>query len=270
MKYPGAFILNEYGTNKELSMIYGVSERTIYRWKSKAKAETGARSKKPTRPRASTLQKFKGTRKELAKKYGVSERTAYRWLEQAKQKGFEIESRQKKSKYPGMEILEQDGTNKELAERYNVSERTISRWKRRARAEQAEEEPFEVLPPDAAPEEPGTPLPEEDLFEDLFGDEEEEPEEVKDPIEDIYNILKDYELIDEESPFYDLDRETQQRYLLEYIMFQHDENPWKWYEVFGDNSLHLDDPNGLSMLNIWNEEFDNWVKDQIEIDNTFV
>ena len=113
MKYPGAFILNEYGTNKELSKIYGVSERTIYRWKSKAKAETGARSKKPTRPRASTLQKFKGTRKELAKKYGVSERTAYRWLEQAKQKGYEIESRQKKAKYPGMEILEIEGTNKE-------------------------------------------------------------------------------------------------------------------------------------------------------------
>ena len=268
MKYPGAFILNEYGTNKELSKIYGVSERTIYRWKSKAKAETGARSKKPTRPRASTLQKFKGTRKELAEKYGVSERTAYRWLEQARQKGYEIESRQKKPKYPGIEILEQDGTNKELAERYNVSERTISRWKRRVRAEQAEE-PFEVLPPDTAPEEPGTPPPEEDFFEDLFGD-EEEPEEVKGQIEDIYNILKNYELIDEESPFYDLDRETQQRYLLEYIMFQHDENPWKWYEIFGDNSLHLNDPNGLSMLNICNEEFDNWVKDQIEIDKTFV
>jgi len=53
-------------------------------------------------------------------------------------------------------------------------------------------------------------------------------------------------------------------------MFQHDENPWKWYEVFGDNELHLDNPNGISMLNIWNEEFDNWVKDQIEIDKTFV
>ena len=272
MKYPGAFILNEYGTNKELSKIYGVSERTIYRWKSKAKAETGARSKKPTRPRASTLQKFKGTRKELAKKYGVSERTAYRWLKQARQKGYEIESRQKKPKYPGMEILEIEGTNKELAERFNVSERTIARWKRRARAEQAEEEPFEVLPPDEAPEEipeePGTPPP-EDFFEDVFGD-EEEPEEVKDPIQDIYDILIEYELIDSDSPFHRLPPETQHRYLLEYIMFQHDENPWKWYEVFGDNSLHLDDPNGLSMLNIWNEEFDNWVKDQIEIDNTFV
>lgn len=270
MKYPGAFILNEYGTNKELSKIYGVSERTIYRWKSKAKAETGARSRKPTRPRASTLQKFKGTRKELAKKYGVSERTAYRWLEQARQKGYEIESRQKKAKYPGMEILEQGGTNKELAERYNVSERTIARWKRRARAEQAEEEPFEVLPPEEQPEEQGTKPPEEDFFEDVFGGEEEEPEKVKDPIQDIYDILNEYELIDRDSPFHDLPPETQRRYLLEYIIFQHDENPWKWYEVFGDNSLHLDDPNGLSMLNIWGEEFDTWVKDQIEIDKTFV
>ena len=168
-----------------------------------------------------------------------------------------------------MEILEQDGTNKELAERYNVSERTIARWKRRARAEQAEEEPFEVLPPEEQPEEQGTPSPEEDFYNDVFGDEDEEFEE-KDPIQDIYDILNEYELIDKDSPFHVLPPETQKRYLLEYIMFQHDENPWKWYEVFGDNELHLDDPNGLSMLNIWNEEFDNWVKDQIEIDKTFV
>lgn len=267
MKYPGAFILNEYGTNKELSKIYGVSERTIYRWKSKAKAETGARSKKPTRPRASTLQKFKGTRKELAKKYNVSERTAYRWLEQARKKGYEIESRQKKPKYPGVEILEIEGTNKELAKLYNVSERTIARWKRRARIEQAEEEPFEVLPPEDQPEEQGTEPPEEDFYDETFEDEEYEE---KDTIQDIYDILNEYELINSNSPFRDIPPEIQRRYLLEYIIFQHDENPWKWYEVFGDNSLHFDDPNGLSLLNIWNDEFDNWVKEQIKIDNTVV
>ena len=265
MKYPGAFILNEYGTNKELSKIYGVSERTIYRWKSKAKAETGARSKKPTRPRASTLQKFKGTRKELAKKYGVSERTAYRWLEQARQKGYEIESRQKKAKYPGMEILEIEGTNKELAERYNVSERTIARWKRRARAEQAEEEPFEVLPPEEQPEEPGTPPPEEDFFEENFGDEDEETQ-YKDPIEDIYSVLLDYELINRDSIYHNLPPKIKKRYLVEYIEWQKEEFPWKWYEVFHDFYNHWDDPQGISMLNIWNDEFETWVLNQIDID----
>ena len=277
MKYPGAFILNEYGTNKELSKIYGVSERTIYRWKNKAKAETGARVRKPTRPRVSTLQKFKGTRKELAKKYGVSERTAYRWIAQAKAKGVEIESRQKKPKYPGADILLEDKTNKQLAEKYNVSERTVARWKRRARNETSLDEPFEVLPPDETFEPPIEEKPfeepeqeffeDEDFFRDNFGDEETES---KDPLEDIYNMLNEFELINNNSLFHDLPPETQKRYLLDYIIFQHDENPWKWYDVFGDNLLHLDDPVGISMINIWDDEFENWVKNQIEIDKTFV
>ena len=37
--YPGSFILYEYGTASELAKLYGVSERTIFRWKSKARTE---------------------------------------------------------------------------------------------------------------------------------------------------------------------------------------------------------------------------------------
>ena len=63
-KYPGSFIINEVGTRKELAGLYGVSERTIYRWLNKAAKESGMKpAAKSKRPRLSTLEKFKGTRK---------------------------------------------------------------------------------------------------------------------------------------------------------------------------------------------------------------
>lgn len=140
-KYPGSFIINEVGTRKELADIYGVSERTIYRWLDRAGKESGLSPKpKQRRPRLSTLENFKGTRKELARKYGVSERTAYRWLEKAKKQGASITPRAKKTKYPGAQVIQnilqnEAVTNKQIAERYDVPVNTVRSWIRRAKME---------------------------------------------------------------------------------------------------------------------------------------
>lgn len=288
MKYPGAFILNEYGTNKELAKSYGVSERTIYRWKSKAKTETGARARKPTRPRASTLERFKGTRKELAKKYGVSERTAYRWLQKAKEKGAEIEPRQKKSKYPGADILLDKRKNSELSKEYDVSERTIARWKRRARTET--EEPFEIISP-IEPKQPENGFIEEDFYNEILEipefDETETPPasdeemwEVPDPIEfsetvteqlnDIGNMLTEYNLLNKNSLFSDLSDEMKTIYLNEYIQYQWDMNPYQFNQSPPDdpNGPDIFDPEKITNINIWGDEFETWLKNKIEIDNT--
>lgn len=149
-KYPGSFILNEIGTRKEIAGLYGVSERTIYRWLNKAAKESGITPKpKKSMPAPHALASFKGTRKQLAAKYGVSERTAYRWLAKARSSS-NIPSgslnRVKTSKYPGTNILNIPGKIKDLADQFGVSERTISRWRHRARLEEAATRP-EQQPP---------------------------------------------------------------------------------------------------------------------------
>ena len=271
MKYPGSFILNEYGTNKELAKTYGVSERTIYRWKSKAKTETGARSKRPTRPRVSTLQKFKGTRKELAKKYGVSERTAYRWLAQASEKGADIPTRQKKSTYPGAEILAENAKNKDLAAKYGVSERTIQRWKRRAFTEI--EEPFEVLPPDA--EEIGEPFEVKPLEDEI-----EEPFEIPDidlpgyDDNEIYNLTEisdlltggDMPILDDGSLFYNLNPNERLQYIDAYLRFQYSNNRNLFYDknnhemAFDPDNPEMTSPSYIASLEIWGDEFEEWLQ----------
>lgn len=149
-KYPGSFIINEVGTRKELAGLYGVSERTIYRWLAKAAKESGIMPRpKKSMPAPRALASFKGTRKQLAAKYGVSERTAYRWLAKTRSSS-EIPAgsinRAKTSKYPGTNILNIPGKTKDLADQFGVSERTISRWRRRARLEEASTRP-EQQPP---------------------------------------------------------------------------------------------------------------------------
>lgn len=290
-KYPGANILFEFGTNKELAKSWGVSERTIYRWKNKAKTETGARSKKPTRPRLKTLQTFKGTRKELAKKYNVSERTAYRWLQQARNNGVDIESRRKPSKYPGAGILDETGKNKELAEKYGVSDSTIRRWKRRARSEIkgpetplfGEQKPFEDLLNNGV----------SSVFDDFAKDFEEdfnsdfnitpdddEPFEVTPPPEfseklteqlnSICNLLYDADLLTENSAFHNLDDDMKLIYLNEYLQFQWEENPFQFNQSPPDdpNGPDLSDPEKIANINIWGDDFDNWLANQMDIDNT--
>lgn len=283
MKYPGAFILNEVGTNKELAKSYGVSERTINRWKNKARRENPGAVKKPRRPRLSTLQNFKGTRKELAKKYGVSERTAYRWIEKAKKQGAEIESRQNRSKYPGETILSEPGKVKEIADRYGVSERTIRRWRRRALSEQ---EPFEVTAPETAPESVEKPFeieqPESDFFTENFGEEIEKPFEddeifeveelpeysdnVKENLDNIINTLYDADLFTPDTAFNTLDNEWKQIYINAYIQYQYDLNPYQFYPA--ENAPDISDAEKIANIDIWGDEFENWLLNQMQIDNT--
>lgn len=272
MDYPGAFILNEYGTNKELAKIYGVSERTIYRWKNKAKKETGERVRKPTRPRVSTLQKFKGTRKELAKKYGVSERTVYRWIAEAKAKGAEITPRQKKANYPGAEILLDKRTNKEVAKDYNVSERTVQRWKRRARTETQTEqtESFEEFIQKNATY--------EDYAEDFY-EEYEEPFESTDQKQwtdehTLYNLseisdlltMGEEPILKESSLFFNLDMDEQLQYLDSYLRFQYGEDEHQFYDEATHSMMYdPDDPNVCSpafianIPDIWGADFEQWL-----------
>ena len=278
--YPGAFILNEVGTNKELANIYGVSERTIYRWKDKAKKETGAKAKKPTRPRTSTLINYKGTRKQLAKKYGVSERTAYRWLQKAREQGAEIPSRQKKSTYPGAQILIEYGTNKDLAKAYNVSERTIARWKRRARLET--EEPFEVLPPDEAPEQPTIPPASEEPtteFEDLFEVEDTEGLEDNYSEHELYNLTSIADLLTdpqapvlkENSLYNDLSPNEQLIYIDSYLRFQYGEDEHQFYDesthqmMYDPDDPNLTSPGFIANLDIWKDDFEEWLSWQASV-----
>lgn len=278
--YPGAFILNEVGTNKELANIYGVSERTIYRWKGKAKKETGAKVKKPTRPRTSTLSNFKGTRKQLAKKYGVSERTVYRWLAKAREQGAEIPSRQKKSTYPGAEILIEYGTNKDLAKAYNVSERTIARWKRRARLET--EEPFEVLPLEEEPEQPTIPPASEEPvseFEELF--EVEDTEGLKDNYSEheLYNLTSIADLLTdpqapvlkENSLYNDLSPNEQLTYIDSYLRFQYGEDEHQFYDesthqmMYDPDDPNLTSPGFIANMDIWKDDFEEWLSWQASV-----
>ena len=280
------FILYEVGTVKEIAQAYGVSERTIYRWKNRAQKEAGIKTPKPTRPRLSTLQNFKGTRKQLAKKYKVSERTAYRWLAKARAQGAEIESRQVQSKYIGAGILDERGTNKQLAEKYNVSERTIARWKRRARSEI--ESPFvKIDSPEKVSDlikDSAFTSPLEDFEDDVFTNEDfgkvftqEEPlyevesvnisDKTKAQLGDLSGLLSDFELISKKSQFRDLSEDDKIFYLHQYIKYQWEENPYQFNQSPPDGDYpKLNDPEAIANVNIWGDEFDSWLNEQLLID----
>lgn len=296
-KYPGSFIINEVGGAGDLATIYGVSERTIYRWLNKAAKESGIKPhKKHKTPRPSTLVKFKGTRKQLAKKYGVSESTVYRWIKKAKAGGTDIPSRRQGSKYPGANILKLEGTNKELAKKYGVSERTISRWKRRARLEQAAEdhrqratrepetpkqatfediieqpeieEPWEVPPPDEEIEEPWE-VPEPDLYEinaqEYTGDNEEIGQNLAQDLGVITGMLYDNDLLIQDSIFNDLTWNEKIEALNKYIEKCIDDDPELFYNK--ENGEYMDtSPEFVATINIWGEQFEQWLIEQRESD----
>lgn len=270
--YPGSQILFEYGTRKELSKIYGVSERTIYRWMNKAKSETGAKPHKASRPRMSTLANFQGTRKELAKRYKVSERTIYRWLTNAKDKGVDIQSRSKTSKYPGPEILASKKTNKKLAEEYDVSTRTIARWKNQARQELTPEEytPIDETPQGNVVETPKAPIDTSDeLFEvpdtvdEEYADLDMDPRQIDDLIA-ISDMLSEQDLLTPDSMFNQLTGAEKVTYISKYIEYQMDYNPQLFYDK--ESGEFRTDPDWLQGLNIWGDEFEEWVHEQFESD----
>lgn len=216
-KYPGNFILNELGTRKELAAVYGVSERTIYRWLNKAAKESNIAfpSSRKQRPKPSVLNKFKGTRKQLAQKYDVSERTIYRWLKSSPNgnrsriksgdntttqnaAGSVIGEKPKKRKkhsrvpYPGESILDEPGSLREIADRYGVSVSTVSRWKRRARLDIFERQYEDAYAPELIDEY----IPQEEYQEPIFEEPIEapdigEPWEVPGPDEDLFEVSED-------------------------------------------------------------------------------
>ena len=292
-KYPGAFIINEVGTRKELAGLYGVSERTIYRWLNKAAKESGQKARPAQkRPRLKTLEKFTGTRKQLAKKYGVSERTAYRWIQKARTQGANIPTRSGRSKYPGPGILEDKRSSKRIAEELGVSRSTVNRWKRKARQETIPEiilppiveqpqqtprpledigEPWEVLPPDEDIGEPWEVPEPEDVGEPWEVPEPKISQKVKDQISDIIDYIFELDLIDAKSAFMELSKIEQIIYLNDYFIYQVDKDPYTFYKA-GDGSeaydIPLDDPEAIASADIWGDEFENWLANKIEINGT--
>lgn len=243
-------------------------------------------AKKKTKPRASTLAKFKGTRKQLAKKYGVSERTIYRWLNKAKEKGTEIESRQQRSRYPGPAILDEQGTNKELADKYGVSTRTISRWRSRALMESG---PWEV--PEYNPEEKDAKqwgLPDDEPLWEVPEPEEEQPWEVPEPEEppefDDYTGQKDFSqdtlddlkaltnlvldndlLVGSGSLWFTLNYNEKIEILNEYVEKRVTEDPELFYnEETGEIDLT---PEFVSTVNIWGSQFEKFLIEKLESNN---
>lgn len=277
-KYPGSQIIFEVGTRSELANIYGVSERTIYRWLNKAAAESGLSPevKKKVHPRPETLANFKGTRKQLAKKYGVSERTVYRWLNKAAQGGTSIPTRRTKSNYPGVEILAAPGTNKQLADKFGVSTRTISRWKSKARVEalhdDTQQDPlsdFEIPdenPEVNAPETDNFELPPEDEIPEDFDDfaDFDISEEMFGNLKGINEVVLNNDLTNSDI-FKGLTYKEKILYLNNYLMYQYDQDPAQFY----DSSTHkfrFDTEWVTEYVDIWGDEFDNWVERQFESD----
>ena len=265
-KYPGIQILYEVGTRQELAQSYGVSERTMYRWLNKAKAQTKERQEYPG---AGPISRFKGTRKELAEKYNISERTVYRWLKKARESGADIPSRQAKSKYPGTAILDERGTNKSIGDRFGVSEATIRRWKNRALSESKAAEPLpigEIPQEDFAPEEPIT-EPESLLGEDLEDLLSEEPEDY-DTFTNVGDLVDDIISMDKLSPdsvFLGLDPTVQREYMYAYIKYQsqHNRDLYYWVEKVGMTDIPSED---IASLNIWGDSFETFVQEQIALD----
>lgn len=263
-KYPGISILYEIGSRNELAQSYGVSERTIYRWLDRAAKESGDKIK-PKFPGAKRLANFKGTRKEAAAKFGVSERTIYRWLNKARSQGQQIPSRIATSKNPGIAILDEPGSNRTIANKFGVSPRTVQRWKQKAKEEISQQMPEEIITEEIATEEPLAEMPEEVIFDEELGEFPEEifTEDQIDPIEGLINIVLDHEeLLDNTSLFRTLSPEEQRAYMEFYIQYQYDMDEHQFY----NEETHKMDfsPDFVSSINIWGDEFEDWVTKQYE------
>lgn len=271
-KYPGISILYEIGTRADVARSYGVSERTIYRWLQKAAKESGSPIEPSNKyPGPKKVAKFKGTRAQMAKKFGVSERTIYRWLNKARTQGEQISSRLPSSKNPGISILDEPGTNSNIAKKFGVSTRTVQKWKQQAREELkkqevefddeewkktqeeiTKEQEFEIPEEPEEPEEPLGEMPEEIFTEDQM-----------DPIEGLINIVLDHdELVPESSLFRTLTPTEQQAYMEFYIQYQYDMDEHQFY----NEETHKMDfsPDFVSTINIWGDEFEDWVTKQYE------
>lgn len=275
-KYPGSQIAYEYGTNSELAKLYNVSERTIYRWKARARSEEGLSiSSKSKYPGVKKLESFKGTRKQLAAKYGVSERTAYRWLNKAKNSGGAV-SRQGSSKYPGASA-DLSGNLKNVANQYGVSTRTVSRWKQKQKEETEDQideftdtvsksiDDEDVSIDDATAEEPSEEvIQESDEFEEDLSDlQDSMSEETFQNLQGISDILTESDdLLVPGSIFNDLTKLEKLQYLDAYIQYQYDLDEHQFYNE-AEHKMDFSSDH-LSTVNIWGEEFEEWAQKQFD------
>ena len=262
------------GTRKALAKKYGVSERTAYRWLKEAR-EKGAQlpTRKPTSkyPGAEVINNIMInsalTNKQIGDMFGVSSETAGRWIRRAR--------------------LEQPSLLPDLRK---TGDYKLRRTKAGSYYEKIEPEdigePWEVLPPDEDIGEPWEVLPpdkdigepwevpppdEEDFYSENFSDDfiEKSNEEYT---QDILESLIEFDMISRDSLlFTQVPPEMRIPYLMEYIYYQKESNPKAFYDVFGDWTMGLDeqikDKMGMISINIWGDELENWLENQIEIDN---
>ena len=267
-KYPGSQIAYEFGTNAELAKLYNVSERTIYRWKAKARSEEDLTLNISKDPGGKKLAKFKGTRKELAAKYGISERTVYRWLNKARTEGSNIPSKGF-SKYPGA-AADLSGKLSDVASKYGVSERTISRWKNKQEEEKkAQQQPFEDAITEAEDlieedfTQPETVIEDDYFEEDLSDFASTMSEDTFNNLQGIADILTESEdLLVDGSIFNNLTKLEKLQYLDAYIQYQYDLDEHQFYDE-SEHKMSFD-PDFVSTINIWGEEFENWAQKQFD------
>ena len=255
------------GTRKELAKKYGVSERTAYRWLKAAKAQgaqIGSRKKQSKYPGADIINGLMIntalTNKQIGEQFGVTADTAARWIRRARlEQPLNIPYLRTTENY---RLRRQNGT----AFYEEVEPEDIG-------------EPWEVLPPDEDIGEPWeVPPPDEDIGEpwevpppdEDIGEPWEVPEGIGDAtanqLADIEAILKDTELIDKDSPFWDLTPEERIIYLNDYIRYQFNEDPYQFNQSPDpEEGPNLKDPEKIANINIWGEDFDFWLENEMEI-----
>ena len=168
----------------------------------------------------------------------------------------------------------------EFAKQHNVSERTIARWKRRARLET--EEPFEVLPPDEAPEQPTIPTSSNEPvteFEDLFEVEDTEGLEDNYTEHELYNLTSIADLLTEpqapvlnaDSLYNNLSPNEQLTYIDAYLRFQYVEHEHQFYDesthqmMYDPDDPNLTSPGFIANFDIWRDDFEEWLSWQASV-----
>lgn len=261
--YPGASKVARFkGTRKELAQKYGVSERTAYRWLNKARAEIAAKKQgRSAYPGVSILYET-GSNKDLAAKYGVSTRTISKW----KAKAETEEGLQPRSPY--YLRYDEDGNildRKKLCAKFRTTN-LLKEGKEldRQLAEPEIEEP-ELITPEEETEPERPPRP-EDLEEPWEVDTSDTlPNETIEDLNNIVNALFDFDLLEENSIFKGMDLMEQALLIYNYLEYQYDNFPWRFYKKKTGDEITIRDTNDIINMNIWGNEFEFWLANEMEI-----
>lgn len=258
------------GTRKQLAKKYGVSERTAYRWLKKAReagAQLPSKSKESKYPGADVINNLMRTtaltNKQIGEMFDVSPETAGRWIRKAKleipslvpdlRKTGEYKLRKKNGRFYYEKVTPEP---EDIGEPWEVPE------------PEDVGEPWEVPPPDEDIGEPWEVPESEYEYQEEFADQYGVEESLFNNLVDIAALLQDTELIDPDSKFWDIDPNMRIIYLSDYISYQADRNPKMFYEVTGEwGNIPLDNPELIASVNIWGEDFNFWLEEQIDIDN---